>query len=184
MDSYLEQNRTLAALCEMTFAENRLTLLFAENFCFVFFQIFQLYFCLHAAQQYEVESVLNLIMSECPGVYTLSPNYELYEYPNMIVSSAFSLVNLIFAWRLFLLFEKQMYEKVDVEINHQGQATTQTYTSPSRSGCLSTNKAGDKQKTLLLPIENTKFAVTPLDPYLQQIGSYNAKEGTGLPIVE
>ncbi|CAG8769845.1 1708_t:CDS:2, partial [Dentiscutata heterogama] len=31
MESYLEQNKTLAASCEMGLAENRLTLMFAEN---------------------------------------------------------------------------------------------------------------------------------------------------------
>ncbi|CAG8718609.1 3508_t:CDS:2, partial [Racocetra persica] len=145
MESYLEQNRTIAASCEVELADNRLTLLFAENCCFVFFQIVQVYFCLNAvihqnmiqifvilglniacslygiAQQYEVESGLNVIMFSCPGVYTFSPNYESFEYPNMIISSLFAFVNLILAWRLFLLYEKQMYEKANIEINKQGR---------------------------------------------------------------
>ncbi|CAG8612845.1 15932_t:CDS:2, partial [Dentiscutata heterogama] len=51
----------------------------------------------------------------CPGVYKLSPYYESYEYPNVIVSSGFALVKLILTWRLFILFERKMYEKLDIE---------------------------------------------------------------------
>ncbi|CAG8443053.1 13510_t:CDS:2 [Dentiscutata erythropus] len=141
MESYLEQNKTLAASCEMVLADNRLTLLFAENFCFIFFQIFQFYFCSHAivhqnmiqifvilgldianalygiVQQDEVAIELNIITASCPGVYQLSPYYESYEYPNVIVSSAFALAKLILTWRLFILFERKMYEKPDIELH-------------------------------------------------------------------
>ncbi|KAF0497159.1 hypothetical protein F8M41_020783 [Gigaspora margarita] len=141
MDSYIEQNRTLAASCEMGLAENRLTLMFAESFGFILFQIFQFYFCLHAiihqnmiqifvilgldissslygiVQQSEIEIELDIISNDCPGIYKFSPNYELYEYPHIITSSVFALVNLILTVRLFLLFERKMYEKPDIELN-------------------------------------------------------------------
>ncbi|CAG8713338.1 22342_t:CDS:2, partial [Gigaspora rosea] len=123
MDSYIEQNGTLATSCEMGFAENRLTLMFAENnsskhvsnirntwtrYCKLslwncdlsFFIIFYVYtYCV-------------------TFTYCFSPNYELYEYPNIIASSVFALVNLIFTVRLFLLFERKMYKKSNIELNN------------------------------------------------------------------
>ncbi|CAG8499451.1 6758_t:CDS:2, partial [Scutellospora calospora] len=134
MEAYIEQNRTLATSCEMGLAETRLTLLFAENFCFIFFQIVQvihqnmiqifMILGLNIAsslygivQQSELENELDIISTDCPGVYRLSPNYEQYEYPNIIISLVFVTVNIILTWRLFILFEQKMNKKFEEEQN-------------------------------------------------------------------
>ncbi|CAG8650707.1 22872_t:CDS:2 [Gigaspora margarita] len=136
MDSYIEQNGTLAASCEMGLAENRLTLMFAESFdnsskhdsniCNTWTRYFKLplwncdlsfFITVYIYTYCVIFTYCVIITFFTLGIYKFSPNYELYEYPNIITSSVFALVNLILTVRLFLQFERKMYEKPVIELN-------------------------------------------------------------------
>ncbi|RHZ88137.1 hypothetical protein Glove_26g89 [Diversispora epigaea] len=143
LQEYLDEDNALASSCGIKEIHNRFYLLIAENFIFIFYQIFQFYLTFNAIitsnivqivvkflldlcvvfysviQQTEVDIALDYVKDTCPGTYQLDTNYtnsNQYEYAYVAVSLASFILTFTIALKLYSASGFGAYKKVEYNL--------------------------------------------------------------------
>ncbi|CAG8485909.1 17820_t:CDS:2 [Funneliformis caledonium] len=98
--------------CKFDSADQRMLRIEQENFIFIIFQLYQLWFCFNAVQIAEVKIWYTDLNNSCSQKFTKQTNTRLYDLPLIITLVTFLLLMGFLAFKLYQQFGWKIYKKI------------------------------------------------------------------------